>query len=140
MDIITALTPKNMTVREIADVEGTTDKAFTYVFNRKEYTHVGTWPMDHGMSGFHVPIETAEVIGTNQDITTRLRRFAGPRHIITGDVVRYAMGTWAWRPRMTLKGFRLRFSLVPVFVAPGHVAPIRITTVLGHVSSFFCAK
>jgi len=140
MDIIAALTPKNMTIREIAMVEGSTDKAITYVFNSKEYTHVGQWPMNHGTSGFHVPIETAEVMETNQDITKRLRRFAGPRHIVTRDTVRYAMSTWSWRPRITLKGFKLRVTFVPVLVLPTHLPSVRITTVLGHVSSFFCAR
>ena len=140
MDIIAALTPKNMTVREIADVTDTSDKAFTYVFNSREYTHVGQWPMNHGTSGFHVPIETAEVIETNQDITKRLKRFAGPRNIIRRDTVRYAMGTWSWRPRITLKGFKIRMTFVPVLIVPTYVPPVRITNVLGHVSSFFCAK
>lgn len=140
MDIIAALTPKNMTVREIADVTDTSDKAFTYVFNSREYTHVGKWPMNHGTSGFHVPIETAEVIETNQDITKRLKRFAGPRNIIRRDTVRYAMGTWSWRPRITFTGFKIRMTFAPVLIVPTYVPPVRITNVLGHVSSFFCAK
>lgn len=140
MDIITALTPKNMTVREVADVSGSADKAITYVFNSKEYTHVGQWPMSHGTSGFHVPIDTAEIIETNQDITRRLKRFAGPRHIVTCDTVRQAMSVWSWRPRLTIKGFSIRLTFVPVLIVPDDVPPVRITTVLGHVSSFFCAR
>jgi hypothetical protein len=140
MDIILAMAPKNMTVREVADIEGSHLKAITYIFNSREYTHIGTWPMDHGKSGFHVPIATAEVMDTNQDITSSLRRFAGPRHVITEDTVRYAMGTWKLKPRLTLRGCAARVSLVPVFVVPTHVPAVRVTTVLGHVSSVFCAK
>ena len=134
------MAPKNMMVREVADVEGSHLKAITYIFNAREYTHIGTWPMDHGKSGFHVPIATAEIIETNQDITDQLRRFAGPRHIITEDIVRYAMGTWKLKPRVTLRGCRVRIVFVPVFVVPDHVPPVRVTTVLGHVSSVFCAR
>lgn len=36
MDIVTALAPKNMTVREVADIEGSNLKAITYVFNAPE--------------------------------------------------------------------------------------------------------
>ena len=140
MDILLALVPKNMTVREVADIEGSTLKAITYIFNSREYTHVGPWPMNNGASGFHVPIATAEIMDTNQDITTSLRRFAGPRHIVTEDTVRYAMGTWKLKPRVSLRGCSLRIVFVPVFVVPDHVPPVRVTTVLGHVSSVFCAK
>jgi len=140
MDIILAMAPKNMTVREVADIEGSHLKAITYIFNAREYTHVGAWPMDHGKSGFHVPIATAEVMDTNQDITTSLRRFAGPRRIITEDTVRYAMGTWKLKPRVTFRGWSVHIVFVPVFVVPAHVPAVRITDVLGHVSSVFCAK
>ena len=140
MDIILAMVPKNMTVREVADVEGSHLKAITYIFNAREYTHVGTWPMDHGASGFHVPIATAEVMDTNQDITTSLRRFAGPRRIITEDTVRYAMGTWKLKPRVTFRGWSVHIVFVPVLVVPDQVPAVRVTTVLGHVSSVFCAK
>jgi hypothetical protein len=139
MDIIAALTPKNMTVREVADVYKSKKKAYTYVFNRKEYTHVGAWPPPRGMSGFHVPIASAEVVDTNVDITHKIRRFAGPRHIITRDIVRYAMGTWSWRPVISFHGFCIRLSFRPVLTVPKAVPTIRITNVLGQVS-LFCAK
>lgn len=136
MDIIAALTPKNMTVREVAQVQGSTDKAYTYVFNRHEYTHVGTWPPERGISGFHVPIASAEIIRTNVDITRRLKRFAGPRHIITKDTVRYAMGTWSWVPKFSLVGFGLRLAMRPVLSVPDTLPTVRVTDVLGHVSVF----
>ena len=140
MDIIVALSAKNMTVREVADIEGSHLKAITYVFNAREYTHIGTWPMDHGQSGFHVPIATAEIMDTNQDITDQLRRFAGPRHVITEDTVRYAMGTWTLKPRLKFKGFAARIVFLPVLKVPDTVPPVRVTTVLGQVSFVFCAK
>ena len=139
MDIIVAMAPKNMTVREIAGIEGSHLKAITYVFNAREYTHVGTWPMDHGQSGFHVPIATAEIMDTNQDITEQLRRFAGPRHVITRDTIRYAMGTWKLKPRLSIKGFTVRVVFIPVLEVPNTVPAVRVTNVLGQVS-VFCAK
>ena len=139
MDIIAALTPKNMTVREVADVDGSAHKAYTYVFNRCEYTHIGTWPPERGMSGFHVPIANAEIVHTNVDITHQLRRFAGPRHIITKNTVRYAMGTWSWRPVFSIVGFKLRVVMKPVLTIPDTFPAVRMTDVLGHVS-VFCAK
>lgn len=141
MDIIAALTPKNMTVREVARVQGTDDVvATTYVFNSKEYTHIGTWPPKLGMAGFHVPIATAEIIETNQDITRQLRRFAGPRHIVTPETVRHALGRWSWRFRIIIITGRVRLVTYPVFVVPETVPAVRITDVLGHVSVVFCAK
>jgi hypothetical protein len=140
MDIIAALAPKNMTVREVADIEGSHLKAITYVFNAREYTHVGTWPMNHGAPGFHVPIATAEIMDTNQDITDQLRRFAGPRNVINKDTVRYALGTWKLKPRVTFRGWSVRIVFVPVLVVPDQIPAVRVTSVLGHISSDFWAR
>lgn len=132
MDIIIALSPKNMTVRETAQVGDAI--ATTYVFNQNEYTHVGEWPPPPGRPGFHVPIATAEVIGTNQDITSSLRRFAGPRRVVTGETVRYALGRWSWRVRVVLCKGKLRIETYPVLILLDRVPPVRITNVLGQVS------
>ena len=138
MDIIVALTPKNMTVRETAQVGNTI--ATTYVFNSKEYTHVGEWPPKVSAPGFHVPIATAEVIETNQDITASLRRFAGPRRIVTADTVRYAVGRWSWRVRVMIRYGRVRVETYPVLILPDKIPAVRVTNVLGQVSVVRCAK
>jgi hypothetical protein len=138
MDIIVALTPKNMTVRETARVGDTI--ATTYVFNNTEYTHVGEWPPVLSTPGFHVPIATAEIIETNQDITASLRRFAGPRRIVTLDTVRYALGQWSWRVRAIFRGGRIRLETYPVLILPDTVPAVRVTNVLGQVSVVRCAR
>ena len=138
MDIIVALSPKNMTVRETARVGDTF--ATTYVFNNTEYTHVGEWPPVLSTPGFHVPIATAEIIDTNQDITSSLRRFAGPRRIVTADTVRYALGRWSWGVRVIFRGCRASFETSPVLILQDTVPAVRVTNVLGQVSVVRCAK
>jgi hypothetical protein len=138
MDIIVALSPKNMTVRETARVGDTV--ATTYVFNNTEYTHVGKWPPVLSASGFHVPIATAEIIDTNQDITSSLRRFAGPRRIVTADTVRYALGRWSWGVRVIFRDCRASFETYPILILPDTVPAVRVTNVLGQVSVVRCAK
>jgi hypothetical protein len=135
MDIIVALIPKNMTVRETARVGNTI--ATTYIFNNKEYTHVGEWPPKATTPGFHVPIATAEVIETNRDITTSLRRFAGPRRIVTPDTVRYAVGRWSWRVRFMVRCGRMSIETYPILILPDTVPAVRVTNVLGQVSIVF---
>jgi hypothetical protein len=138
MDLIVALSPKNMTVRETAQVGDTI--ATTYVFNGNEYTHIGEWPPPSSLPGFHVPIAAAEVIETSQDITASLRRFAGPRRIVTPDTIRYALGKWSLRVRATFRGGRARFETYPILILPDTVPSVRVTNVLGQVSVVFCAK
>jgi hypothetical protein len=138
MDIIVALTPKNMTVRETARAGDTF--ATTYVFNGREYTHVGQWPPPPTLPGFHVPIASAEVIETNQDITESLVRFAGPRRIVTPETVRHALGQWSWGVRATLRAGRVGLETYPILNLPEKVPTVRVTNVLGQVSVVFCAK
>lgn len=137
MDILVALRPTNMSIREVASCNRNVPVT-TYVFNNHEYTHVGTWPPVH-VAGFHVPIATAEVIATQRDITRTLKRFAGPRHTVTPQVLQHALGTWTWRPHIRVRGGGISLVFEPFLVIPDDVPSIRVTDVLGHVS-VFCAK
>ena len=139
MDILVALRPKNMEVRERALCSNGQDVT-TYVFNGREYTHVGPWPPPmKAPAGFHVPIASAYTVDTGQDITYRIRRFAGPKHCVTQDTVRYALGTWSWRCRWSWSSSGVRCITVPYLKVPTLVSPVCITDVLGHVS-VFCAR
>ena len=60
-----------MTVREITRTRNG-ERVTTYVFGSKEYTHVGPWP-PASLPGFHVPIATARVIETGEDVTQNVR-------------------------------------------------------------------
>lgn len=136
MDILLALRPKNMTVQEEARTS-TGQKLTTYIFGGVEYTHIGSWPPVH-VPGFHVPIASAKVHGTNEDVTDRVRRFAGPRHIVTPETLRHALGTWSWT--FVLKfGRGLSVQTQPMLVLPARVPTVVVTDVLGQVS-IFCAR
>jgi hypothetical protein len=136
MDILLALRPKNMTVQEEARTS-TGQKLTTYIFGGVEYTHIGSWPPVH-VPGFHVPIASAKVHGTNEDVTDRVRRFAGPRHIVTPETLRHALGTWSWT--FSLKfGHGLSVQTQPMLVLPARVPTVVVTDVLGQVS-IFCAR
>lgn len=136
MNIVLALRPKNMTVRE-RSLSSTGEKLTTYVFGGVEYTHVGSWPPVH-VPGFHVPIASAKVLGTNEDVTDRVRRFAGPRHVVTDDTLRYVFGTWSWTVDFKV-GRGLSFRIQPYLRVPKVVPTVVVTDVLGQVS-IFCAK
>ena len=137
MDIIVALRPKNMSVREVAWTVDRRVRVTTYVFNGREYTHVGNWPPLLENGGFHVPIRKAWITVSGKDITQRLRRFAGPRHVVTQDTVRYAFGTWSWHVRIAKY---LKLETYPVFRIPDAFPDICVTDVLGHTSEIRCAK
>jgi len=135
MDIIVALRPKNMTVRETAS-SSTGQQITTYIFNAQEYSHIGTWPPIREPGGFHVPIASAEVVETSEDITQAVRRFAGPRHVVTDEIVRYAIGTWIYYPSIEWSYGRIRIVWKPHIEVPDKIPHIRVTNVLGHVSFF----
>lgn len=133
MDIVLALRPKNMTIRELAR-SNTGEKLTTYIFNSTEYTHVGSWPPVH-VPGFHVPIASAKVLETDEDITAQVRRFAGPRHVVDIKTLRYALGTWSWTLGTSLTS-RLSLKTVPYLMVPDAVPKIVVTDVLGQISIF----
>lgn len=133
MDIVLALRPKNMTIREISR-SSTGENMTTYVFGGIEYTHIGSWPPVH-VPGFHVPIASAKVLGTNEDVTDRVRRFAGPRHVVNGDTLRYAFGTWSWTFDFKI-GSGLSIQIQPYLRVPKKAPTVVVTDVLGQVSIF----
>lgn len=124
-----------MTIREVV-TSSTGEQVTTYIFNNMEYTHVGSWPPIH-VPGFHVPIATVKIIDTNEDITDQVRRFAGPRHIVTNDILRYAMGTWSWTYMFRIKGFGISFSTEPRLIVPDKCPEIVVTNILGQASIFW---
>lgn len=138
MDILVALRPQNMSIRERA-VSSTGQDIITYIFNGREYTHVGTWPPKHTAAGFNVPIASAYVVDTGQDVTNQVRRFAGPKHQLTDEKVRCALGTWSWRPQCTWSSTKFSMFMKPFLHIPESCSPVCVTNVLGHVS-VFCAK
>jgi hypothetical protein len=133
MDILLALRPKNMTVQEVT-CSSTGQKLTTYVFNGTEFTHIGSWPPVH-VPGFHVPIASAKIHGTNEDVTDKVRRFAGPRHIVTPETLRHALGTWSWTFDLNYGG-RLSIKSRPVLIVPSRLPTVVVTDVLGQVSIF----
>lgn len=136
MDILLALRPKNMTVQEVAR-SSTGQELTTYIFNGTEYTHIGSWPPVH-VPGFHVPIASAKIHGTNEDVTDKVRRFAGPRHMVNEETLRYALGTWSWTFVVKI-GRGIFVKTQPMLVVPFRVPTIVVTDVLGQVS-IFCAR
>jgi hypothetical protein len=139
MEILVALRPKNMEVRERA-LSSIGEDVTTYVFNGREYTHVGSWPPSMKTSAeFHVPIASAYTVDTGHDITRRVRRFAGPKHRVTQETIRYALGSWSWRCQWTWSSSGIRCTTIPYLTIPSEVSPVCITDVLGHVS-VFCAR
>lgn len=133
MDIVLALRPKNMTIREVAR-SSTGEQLTTYVFNSTEYTHVGSWPPVH-VPGFHVPIASAKVLETDEDITAQVRRFAGPRHVVDIQTLRYALGRWSWTFGLSMTS-RLSLKTTPYLRVPDIAPKIVVTDVLGQVSIF----
>lgn len=133
MDIVLALRPKNMTIRERSR-SSTGELLTTYVFGGVEYTHIGSWPPVH-VPGFHVPIASAKVLGTNEDVTDRVRRFAGPRHVVTDNTLRYAFGTWSWTVDFRA-GSKFSFRIRPYLRVPTVAPTVVVTDVLGQVSIF----
>ena len=136
MDILLALRPKNMTVQEVAR-SSTGQQLTTYIFNGIEYTHIGSWPPVH-VPGFHVPIASAKVHGTNEDVTDRVGRFAGPGHVVTHETLRHALGTWSWTLVVKFKR-GLSIQTKPYLVLPDQIPTVVVTDILGQVS-IFCAK
>jgi hypothetical protein len=137
MDILLSLRPKNMTVVETAWITNSNIQVTTYIFNGKEYTHVGSWPPRHASGSFHVPIHYAFIIDTGEDITHQLKRFAGPQNIVTQQTMSYAFGTWSWRVYMP-KFFRL--ETYPIFRFPDTFPPVCVIDILGHASVIRCAR
>lgn len=138
MDILVALQPKNMTIKEVASAS-TGELLTTYVFNRAEYTHVGSWPPIH-TPGFHVPIASVRVADTGVDITRKVKRFAGPGHTVTRETLRYAMGTWYLIPTIQIKNFGVSIRTRAYMKVPDITPTVVITDVLGQTSMSFCAK
>ena len=134
MNVLIALRPKNMSIRERA-MSSTGQPVTTYVFNGKEYTHIGVWPPCTVSIGFHVPIVSAYGVETGRNVTKHVKRFAGPRHCVSDESVRYALGTWSWRIQWRIWGC----STVPFLTVPEHVEPVCVIDALGH-ASVFCAK
>jgi hypothetical protein len=135
MNVVLACRPKNMTIREVA-TSTTGEKITTYIFNSLEYTHVGSWPPLH-VPGFHVPIATVKIVDTNEDITAQVKRFAGPGHIVTNDILRYAMGTWSWIFVFRTKSLGISVSTKPKLVVPDRCPAIAVTNILGQTSIFW---
>lgn len=111
----------------------------TYVFSGHEYTHVGAWPPVFLPGEFHVPIRIAEDEQAN-DVTRYVRRFAGPRHVVTDEILRWAFGTWSHRPRICLTHRSLRFTVQSVLTPCDTPPRVRVVNVLGHESSFGAKK
>lgn len=132
-----SLRPKNMTVMETAWVAHSNTRVTTYIFNGKEYTHVGSWPPQHSVGTFHVPIHYAFVIDSGKDITRQMKRFAGPQNTVSRTTVSYAFGTWSWRVYMP-KLFRL--ETYPIFHIPETFPPVCVIDILGHASVIRCAR
>lgn len=124
-----------MSVREVA-FSSTGERVTTYTFNNIEYTHVGSWPPVH-VPGFHVPIASVKIVDTNKDITAQVKRFAGPRHVVTDDIIRYAMGRWSWTLELRAKRLGVSLSTRAYLVIPENVPAVVVTDVLGQASTFW---
>jgi len=124
-----------MTIREVAS-SSTGERVTTYIFNNIEYTHIGSWPPAH-IPGFHVPIASVKIMNTNKDITAQVKRFAGPRHVVTNDIIRYAMGRWTWTLVCRARNLGLSLSTQSHLVVPENVPTVVVTDVLGQASIFW---
>jgi len=111
------------------------EQVIKYLFNGKRYMHIGTWPPQY-IPGFHVPIASAYVVDTGEDITRRVRQFAGPKHSITYEKIRYALSEWSWKVRWACGFGHFSCSLVPFLKIRKHTPTIVITDILGQVSTF----
>lgn len=123
-----------MTIQEVG-TSSLGERVTTYIFNNIEYSHVGQWPPVH-VPGFHVPIATVTIIDTNEDVTAQVKRFAGPRHVVTRDIIRYALGTWSWTIACRVSSSGISFYTKPYLRVQSHVPTVRVINVLGQESIF----
>lgn len=104
--------------------------ATTYRFGPHIYIHLGTWPPVFEPGIYSVPFRCA-VTDKDQDVTRLIKRFAGPRHILTPEVIACAFGqwipiitvNWSWC-RLTIKTC---WRLIPCLDPP----VVHVTNILG---------
>lgn len=109
--------------------------ATTYRFGPHTYTHIGPWPPVFEPGIFSVPFRCV-VTDKGQDVTRLMKRFAGPRHIVTPEVIAGAFGhwtptltvEWTWS-RLTIK---TRWRLVPCQDPP----VVHVKNILGQSFTF----
>lgn len=111
----------------------------TYKFSGHEYTHVGSWPPIFLPGEFHIPLYKV-FDDEGNDVTRRVSRFAGPRHVVTDETLRWAFGRWSWKPRVCLTHRSLRCTFRSVLTPCDTPPPVRVINVLGQESSFGAKK
>ena len=109
--------------------------ATTYRFGPHTYTHVGQWPPVFQPGVFTVPFLKV-VTSDGQDITRQVKEFAGPRHIVTPEVISYALGTWRYIPRVYFYGFCIRFTWIRRLVPLQNCTEVTVTNILCQSETF----
>lgn len=107
----------------------------TYKFGPHTYSHVGAWPPVFQPGIFSVPFKKV-LTDDGRDVTNVIKRYAGPRHVITDEVIACAFGTRKPVFKILFVGGGIRFTnewrLIP------HPSPpcIHVTTILDQSITF----
>lgn len=107
----------------------------TYKFGPHVYSHVGTWPPVFQPGIFSVPFKKV-VTDDGRDVTAKIKKYAGPRHVITDEVIACAFGYKLPVFKVLFVGGGIRFThgwrLIP------HPSPpcIHVITILDQSVTF----